>query len=182
MSSGVLHAAPKTNAARLLDSLGIAYEIRSVEVDENDLSAVALARELGVPEEQVFKTLVAHGGGASGRETLMACIPGPAELDLKKLARAAGHKSAVMARLKEVFPLTGYVRGGCSPLAAKKRCPVFVDESAVLWETVFVSAGLRGVQLLLAPDDLLRAVSGVYADLCKELMKNGEWDHGKASD
>ena len=158
----------KTNAARLLDTLGIAYEIRSAAVDESDLSAAAMARSLNVPAEQVFKTLVARGSGVSGPEVLMACIPGTEDLDLKKLDAVSGCKSVAMAPLREVLLLTGYVRGGCSPLAAKNNYPVFVDESAVLWDAVYVSAGLRGVQLLLAPGDLLRAVSGRYAALCRE--------------
>ena len=97
----------------------------------------------------------------------MTCIPGQAELDLRKSAAASGHKSAAMVHLKEVLPLTGYVRGGCSPLGARRNYPVYLDESAILWERIFISAGQRGVQLLLAPDDLVRAVSAVYADLCK---------------
>lgn len=157
----------KTNAARILDDLGISYEIFTANVDENDLSAVTLARTLGVPPEQVFKTLVVRTEGRAESEIIMTCIPGPAELDLKKSAAASGHKSAAMVHLKEVLPLTGYIRGGCSPLGAKKAYPVYLDESAILWERIFISAGQRGVQLFLAPDDLVRAVSAVYADLCK---------------
>ncbi len=157
----------KTNAARILDALGIPYEIFTAPVDESDLSAIALARTLGVPCEQVFKTLVVRAEGKTESEIIMTCIPGQAELDLRKSAAASGHKSAAMVHLKEVLPLTGYVRGGCSPLGARRNYPVYLDESAILWEHIFISAGQRGVQLLLAPDDLVRAVSAVYADLCK---------------
>lgn len=157
----------KTNAVRYLDELGINYQLFSAIVDESDLSAVTLAHRLGIPPEQMFKTLVAKGSGQSGQNALMACIPGPAELDLKKLAAASGHKSAAMVPLREVQPLTGYVRGGCSPLGAKKAHPVFLDESALLWDAIYISAGLRGVQILLAPDDLVRATDAVYTGLCK---------------
>lgn len=155
----------KTNAARLLDELGITYELHAAPVDEHDLSAMAMARGLGVPPEQVFKTLVARG---DRHGVLMACIPGPAELDLKKLAAASDNKSVTMVPLKEVQPLTGYIRGGCSPLAGKKQYPVYLDESAILWNAIFVSAGLRGEQLKLAPDGLLRATAGMYVDLMKD--------------
>lgn len=185
----------KTNAARLLDEGGIGYSLCSAPVDPDDLSAMALAASLGVDPAEMYKTLVLRGKGchvgistltgvhpdAACRENIhitgpahdgslifMACIPGPAELDLKKAARAAGCKSAAMVPLKEVMPLTGYVRGGCSPLAGKKAYPVFLDESAILHERIYVSAGQRGVQIFLTPDDLLRAACGQYADLCRE--------------
>lgn len=157
----------KTNAARILDDLGISYELFTAAVDESDLSAVALAQTLGVPPDQVFKTLVVRAEGKAENEIIMTCIPGSAELDLKKISAASGHKSATMVHLREVLPLTGYIRGGCSPLGAKKKYPVYLDESAILWDRIFISAGQRGVQLLLAPDDLLRAASAVYAALCK---------------
>lgn len=160
MSRGIA----KTNAARLLDTLGIAYELRQVAMDSDDLSAVTVARKLGVPEEQVFKTLVARG---DRNGVLMACIPAAAALDLKALAAVSGNKHVAMTPLKEVQPLTGYVRGGCSPLAAKKAYPVFLDESAILQERIYVSAGQRGVQLLLAPDDLVRAAHAAYAALAR---------------
>ena len=154
----------KTNAARLLDTLGIAYELHQVDVDPDHLSAADMARRLGVPEEQVFKTLVTRGDRSG---VLMACIPAAAELDLKALAAASGNKHVEMVHLKEVQPLTGYIRGGCSPLAAKKAYPVFLDESAILQERIYVSAGQRGVQLLLAPDDLVSAAHAVYAALVR---------------
>lgn len=133
-------------------------------MDESDLSAVTLARRLGADPACVFKTLVARGDKTG---VLMACIPAAAELDLKALAAASGNKHAEMVPLKDVRPLTGYVRGGCSPLGAKKAYPVFVDESAILQDSIYVSAGQRGVQLRLRPDDLLRAVQGSYAALTR---------------
>lgn len=155
---------PKTNAARLLESLGIAFALHRVEVDESDLSALNVARKLGAAPERVFKTLLARG---NKNHVLLACIPAAAELDLKALAAASGNKHVDMAPLKDVRPLTGYVRGGCSPLATRKSCPVFIDQSAAGQESIYVSAGLRGVQLLLKPDDLLRAVNGRYAALAR---------------
>ena len=155
----------KTNAARLLDTAGVAYSLHAAEVDTRDLSAVALARALGVPDAQVYKTLVARG---DRHGVFMACIPAAASLDLKKAARATGDKHVEMVALNEVLPLTGYVRGGCSPLGARKDYPVYLDESAILQERIFVSAGQRGVQLRLAPDDLLRVSGGRYADLARE--------------
>lgn len=170
----------KTNAARLLDGLSLSYELCSAEFDPADLSAVALAASLRVDPYQVFKTLLLRGQGsdgsiegpglaATGSDGLifMICLPGPTEVDLKKAARASGCKSAALVHLKEVFPLTGYMRGGCSPLAAKKRYPVLLDESAILFPQIYVSAGLRGLQLKLAPDDLVQACAGHYADLCR---------------
>lgn len=155
---------PKTNAARILENLSIPFELHMADVDENDLSAVSMARNLGVDPACVFKTLVARGDKTG---VLMACIPAAAELDLKALATASGNKHVAMVPLKDVRPLTGYVRGGCSPLGAKKAYPVFVDENAILLETLFVSAGQRGVQLRLKPDDLLRAVAGRYAPVAR---------------
>lgn len=154
----------KTNAARILEGLSIPYQLRMAEVDEQDLSAVTLARNLGVAPACVFKTLVAKGDKTG---VLMACIPAAAELDLKALAAASGNKHVEMVPLKDVRPLTGYIRGGCSPLGAKKTYPVFVDENAILLESIFVSAGQRGVQLCLKPDDLLRAVEGQYAPIAR---------------
>lgn len=128
----------KTNAARILDGLGIAYELKEYPVDLNDLSAVHVAASVGMPVEMVFKTLVARG---DKNGVLMACIPGDAELDLKALAAVSGNKKVEMVHLKEVQGLTGYIRGGCSPLGAKKEYPVYLDESARQWETIAVSAG-----------------------------------------
>ncbi|MDD2966182.1 MAG: Cys-tRNA(Pro) deacylase [Desulfovibrionaceae bacterium] len=154
----------KTNAARLLDGLGIAYSLHNAPVDVHDLSAVTMAHSLHVSEDIVFKTLVLRG---DKNGVLMACIPAAAELDLKKLAAATGNKQVHMVLLKEVQGLTGYIRGGCSPLAAKKNYPVTIDETALLYEHIYVSAGQRGVQLCLAPDDLIAATQGQYADILR---------------
>lgn len=154
----------KTNAARLLDTLGLPYELLNVPVDESDLSAVTVAERLGADPACVFKTLVARGDRTG---VLMACIPAAAELNLKALAAASANKHVEMVHLKEVFPLTGYIRGGCSPLAAKKPYPVFVDDSAVHHDLIYVSAGQRGVQLRLAPAVLLQAAHAVPASLCR---------------
>ena len=152
----------KTNAARLLDELGIFYEMTEAAVDESDLSAATLAKLLGVSPDEVFKTLVVRGDKSG---IIMACIPAKSELDFKKLAVASGNKTTAMVHLKEVFPLTGYIRGGCSPLGAKKAYPVYMDETAILFDRIYVSAGHRGVQLHIAPDDLVAATGATYADI-----------------
>src|SRR5580658_10390502 len=140
----------KTNGARFLESLGIAFELREYEVDPNDLTALTVAKKIGMPAEQVFKTLItADGRGAH----VFAVIPGDAELDFKKLARAAGLRRAEMVPLKDVQTLTGYIRGGVTIFGAKKPFPVWVDETVLLFERISVSAGTRGTQLILSPDD-----------------------------
>ncbi len=149
-------AAVKTNAARLLDRLGIAYELREYEVDPDDLSAEAVAAKIGVPLEEVWKTLVVRG---DRNGICFAVVPGGAEIDFKALARLTGDRSAAMVSLKEVQPLTGYIRGGVTALGGKKDYPVFVDETIQLSERVSVSAGVRGTQILIAPDDYIRATS-----------------------
>ena len=154
----------KTNAARLLDQLGIAYQLRSYDVDPNDLTAVSVARKIGLPPEQVFKTLLTT---TNTGDHLFAVVPGDAELDPKKLAAAAGAKRVELASLKEVEPLTGYIRGGVTVLAARKPFPAFADETIELFDTVSVSAGQRGLQLLLAPADYLRVTAATIADLTK---------------
>jgi Cys-tRNA(Pro)/Cys-tRNA(Cys) deacylase len=145
----------KTNAARILDRAGVRYDLREYAVDENDLSATHVAEAIGLPAEQVFKTLVVRGDRTG---VLLASIPGNTELDLKALAAASGNKKIEMAPVKEVLALTGYVRGGVSPVGTKKLDPVFLDETADLWDAISVSAGVRGCQMLLAPDDLARVV------------------------
>ena len=150
----------KTNAARLLDSTGIHYELREYEVDENDLSAPHVAAAIGMPPEQVFKTLVARGDRTG---VLMACIPANTELDLKALANASGNKKVELVAVKEVLPLTGYIRGGVSPVGTRKPYPLYLDETADIWDIVSVSAGMRGCQMLLRPDDLARAVEAQRA-------------------
>jgi Cys-tRNA(Pro)/Cys-tRNA(Cys) deacylase len=154
----------KTNGARFLESLGIAFELREYEVDPSDLSAIAVARKIGMPAEQVFKTLLTTGGPG---QYVFAVIPGDAELDFKKLARAAALRKAEMVPLKDVQPLTGYIRGGVTVFGAKKPYPVFVDESALLFDRIGVSAGTRGTQLILCPGDYLRAAQAQTADLAK---------------
>ena len=161
----------KTNAARLLDSLNIPYELRPYEVDPEDLTAISVARKIGLPAEQVFKTLLAQtntsAGGSSALEHLFAVIPGDAELDLKKLAHAAGAKKAELASLKEVEPITGYIRGGVTVMGARKPFPAYADETIELFDIISVSAGQRGLQLLLSPTDYLRAANATLADLTK---------------
>jgi len=154
----------KTNAARLLDSLNITYELRAYEVDPEDLTAISVARKIGLPAEQVFKTLLAH---TNDGEHLFAVIPGDAELDLKKLAHAANAKKAELASLKEVEPLTGYIRGGVTVMAARKPFPAYADETIELHHLISISAGQRGLQILLAPADYLRAANATLADLTK---------------
>ena len=152
----------KTNAARILDKLGIAYEIKTYEVDENDLSAVHVAETAGLDISTVFKTLVTRGDKTG---ILMAVINGEDEINLKQLAKASGNKSVEMIALKELLPLTGYVRGGCSPLGAKKDYPVYIDSHALNHEKISISAGMRGMQLVLSPQDLIKAANATVADL-----------------
>ncbi len=165
----------KTNAARLLEGLGIAYELRPYDVDPDDLTAISVARKIGMPPEQVFKTLLAHTGAG---EHVFAVVPGDAELDLKKLAHAAGAKKAELAALKEVEPLTGYVRGGVTVMAAKKPLRAFADETIEILEAISVSAGMRGLQLVLAPADYLRAAEATVADLTKAVAPGTAATHG----
>ena len=152
----------KTNAARILDGLGISYELKEYPVDLDDLSAVHVAEMVGMPIEKVFKTLVARGDKTG---VLMACIPGDGELDLKELAAVSGNKRVEMVHLNEVLGLTGYVRGGCSPLGAKKDYPVYLDVGAETQSTISISAGKRGEQIILAPADLIRAANATVAKL-----------------
>ncbi|MFZ0630194.1 MAG: Cys-tRNA(Pro) deacylase [Acidobacteriaceae bacterium] len=155
----------KTNAIRLLESLSIAYEIREYEVDPEEFSAIVVAEKVGLPPEQVFKTLLCV---TSEKQHVFAVVPGDAELDFKKLAAAAGARKAEMVSLKDVQPLTGYVRGGVTVFGAKKDFPVFVDETLELFDVISVSAGTRGVQVLLTPADYLRAAKATVADLTKD--------------
>jgi Cys-tRNA(Pro)/Cys-tRNA(Cys) deacylase len=155
----------KTNAARILEGLGIPFTLQEYEVNLEDLSAVAVAAKIGLPVEQVFKTLLTTTGP---KEHVFAVIPGDAELDFKKLARAAGARKAEMVSLKDVQPLTGYVRGGVTVFGAKKDFPVYADETIELFDLISVSAGHRGVQVLLAPADYLRAANATVADLTKD--------------
>lgn len=155
----------KTNAARLLDSLGIAYELRNYEVDPDDLAAESVAAKIGLPPEQVFKTLVARG---DRQGICLAVIPGNMQLDLKALAQRSGDRKIETVPLKEVQPLTGYIRGGVTALACKKDYPVYVDELIEVFDVISISAGVRGTQILLAPTDYLRAVEGTLGTIAKD--------------
>lgn len=146
----------KTNAARLLESHGIPFEVREYEVDPDDLAAESVAMKIGLPPEQVFKTLVARGDRTG---VLFAVVPGDQQLDLKALARLSGDRKCDTVPLKEVQPLTGYVRGGVTALAAKKVYPVFADETIELFDEISVSAGIRGAQIILAPAGYIKATS-----------------------
>ena len=159
----------KTNAARILEGLDIAYTLQEYEVNPEDLSAINVARKIGLPVEQVFKTLLIVTGPD---QYAFAVIPGNAELDFKKLARAAGARKTEMVSLKEVQPLTGYIRGGVTVFGAKKDFPVFADETIELFDLISVSAGQRGVQILLSPQDYLRAAHATVADLTKEQARS----------
>ena len=152
----------KTNAARLLDQLGIPYELREYEVDPDDLAAETVAAKIGLPPEQVFKTLVARG---ERNGIVMAIIPGDQELNLKALAESAGERKIQLVPVKELQSVTGYIRGGVTALAAKRDFPVYVDETMELFEVISISAGIRGQQILLAPADYLRATKAKLADL-----------------
>lgn len=151
-----------TNALRLLKAKGIAHRTLEYAYDEADLSALSAAAKLGLDPDMVFKTLVAVGDKTG---PFMCVIPGPAELDLKKAAKASGNKSVAMLPLKELEPLTGYQRGGCSPVGSKKPLPVYLDETAQVWDEISVSAGARGLQMVLSPAALLEATGAVFADL-----------------
>ena len=156
--------AAMTNAARILQRMGIHFELRDYPVDENDLSAENVASKVGLPLDQVWKTLVARGDRTG---VMFAVVPGSATLDLKALAKLSGNRSADTVPLKEVQPLTGYIRGGVTAIGGKKDYPVFVDENIELFDVVAVSAGVRGTQILLAPADYLRAVSATVGAIAK---------------
>ena len=150
----------KTNAARLLDAAGISYTLVPYQVDEEHLEASHVAAQLGEDLDRVFKTLVLRGD----RNGLFVCVvPGSMEVDLKVAARISGNKNCAMIHVKELLPLTGYIRGGCSPIGMKKPLPTFLHESALLWDSIYVSAGVRGLQICLAPQDLMDFVgAGLY--------------------
>lgn len=154
----------KTIAARLLDQMNIVYELRAYEVSEDELDAVSVARKVNMPPEAVFKTLVARGDKSG---VVMTLVAANAELDLKKLASATGNKKIELVAVKELLPLTGYIRGGCSPLGAKKKFPVYIDETALLSEQISISAGQRGIQIILSPEDLQRATNAAMVELAK---------------
>ncbi|HYA92566.1 MAG TPA: Cys-tRNA(Pro) deacylase [Thermodesulfobacteriota bacterium] len=151
----------KTNAARVLDSLKIDYKLAEYEVDESDLSAETVAKKVNLPPEQVFKTLVARGDKTG---VLIACVPGNGELDLKAMAMAGGDKKVEMVSVKEIQQITGYIRGGVSPIGTKKRYPMFLDESAMKFPFISISAGAKGSQIFISPRDLIEALD---IKLCK---------------
>lgn len=152
----------KTNAMRLLDAAKIPYKTAEYEVDENDLSGIHVAEQLGQPAEQVFKTLVLKGERTG---FFVCCIPVNKELDLKKAAKAAGDKKAEMLPLKDLLPTTGYIRGGCSPVGMKKKFPTFIDETAELFDEIAVSAGVRGAQIIINGENLSEYLGAKFADL-----------------
>jgi Cys-tRNA(Pro)/Cys-tRNA(Cys) deacylase len=158
----------KTIAARLLDQLQIAYELRAYDVNEDELDAITVARKVNMPPEATFKTLVARGDKTG---VMMACVPGDAELDLKKFAAATGNKKIELVAVREIQALTGYIRGGVSPLGSKKKYPLFLDETALLHDRISVSAGQRGFQLILSPLDLQQAAGAELADLAKPMLQ-----------
>lgn len=152
----------KTNVIRLLEAAGFAFETKEYPVDENDLSAVHAADALGIEPDSVFKTIVLRGERTG---PFVCVVPGPAEVDLKKAARAAGDKRATPLPLKELEPLTGYIRGGCSPIGMKKKFPTFIDETALVFDRISISAGKRGVQAIIAPSDIAALAGAVFRDL-----------------
>ena len=154
----------KTNAARLLDAQSINYELAEYEVDENDLSATTLARKLGQDVEQIFKTLVLRGDKTG---VFVCVIPGNAEVDLKKAAKVSGNKNCAMVQQKELLGLTGYIRGGCSPLGMKKPYPIYIHETCQLFDQIYISAGQRGLQFKLNPDDLIRMTGAEVCDVAE---------------
>ena len=154
----------KTNAMRILDTLGIPYEIREYELDSDELSAEHVARDIGMPPEQVFKTLVARG---DRHGVLLAVVPANAELDFKALARQSSDRTVELVSLKEVQPLTGYIRGGVTALAGKRDYPVHVDETMQLFDVVAVSPGVRGMQMVLAPDDYVSATKATLGPISR---------------
>lgn len=155
----------KTNAVRILEKLAIAYELREYEFDPDDLAAEKVAQRVGLPPEQVFKTLVVRGDRTG---VLLAVVSADSELDLKALARLSGDRRVELAPLKDVQGLTGYIRGGVTALACKKHYPVFADQLIRAHDRISVSAGMRGMQILLAPDDYLRAVNGTVGTIARE--------------
>ena len=152
----------KTNAMRLLDSAGLKYEMASYDYDESDLSGVHAAAELGVSPEIVFKTLVTRG---DSNAFFVFVIPVAESLDLKKAAKVSGNKRIEMIHVKEILDITGYIRGGCSPIGMKKEYPTYIDETAQLYEKIYFSAGKRGVQIILDPEELAGVTGGIFADL-----------------
>jgi len=153
---------PKTNAVRLLEANNIQHSTLTYYVDESDLSGITVAKKIGVEPERVFKTLVTRGDKTGIN---VFCIPVTEELNLKKAAAVCGNKKIEMIKEKELLPLTGYIKGGCSPIGMKKHYPTFIDETAQLFDKISVSAGLRGIQIMIKPDDLAKILGNNFADL-----------------
>lgn len=154
----------KTNAVRILEANKIPHSTVEYESSEDEIDAISVANKIGAEPEQVFKTPVARG---SDNEVFVFCIPGNLDLDLKKAAKASGNKKVELIKVKEIRSLTGYIRGGCSPIGIKKDYPTSIDEAAQLWDEIYVSAGIRGMQLKLAPENLRQLINGIYADISK---------------
>jgi len=154
----------KTNATRQLDKLGIHYELREYQVDPDDLSAIKVAGQIGLPPDQVFKTLVAKG---DVHGIVLAVVPGDLEVDLKALARLSGNRAVELVPVSQLQSLTGYIRGGVTALAAKKNYPIYLDESAELYDIISVSAGVRGTQILLAPQDYIRSTNATIGPIAR---------------
>jgi Cys-tRNA(Pro)/Cys-tRNA(Cys) deacylase len=152
----------KTNVIRILEAAGIPHTAHDYDVNEDDLSGETVAKKIGVEPESVFKTLVTTGDKNS---MFVFCVPVTTELNLKKAASASGNKKIEMIKMKDLLPLTGYIRGGCSPIGMKKKFPTYIDETAQIFDTIYISAGVRGTQVNLPPDDLLNIIDGSYADL-----------------
>ena len=152
----------RTNAVRLLESSNITHSTLTYEVDESDLSGITVANKIGVEPEKVFKTLVTRGEKTGIN---VFCIPVTEELNLKKAASVCGDKKIEMIKEKELLPLTGYIKGGCSPISMKKHYPTFIDETAQLFDEISISAGVRGMQIMVKPNDLLEVVKGKFVDL-----------------
>lgn len=152
----------KTNAVRILETKAVPFTLLNYEVSEDELDAVSVAKKIGFDPDSVFKTLVARNEANS---LLVFVIPGSCELDLKKAAKASGSKRIEMVKVKELFELTGYIRGGCSPVGMKKNFPVFIDETVQLFENISISAGVRGTQIIINPGDLINSIAATSADL-----------------
>lgn len=162
---GIEHFNPskmKTNAIRILETFNIPHSIIEYEFNEDEIDAVSVAEKIKLDPDRVFKTLVAR---SDNKGIFVFIIPGSYELNLKKAASVSGNKSVEMIKVKEIQPITGYIRGGCSPIGMKKHYPAFIDESAQLFGSISISAGLRGIQVIISPDDLCRLIDGKYADL-----------------
>lgn len=152
----------KTNVARLLDKAKVKYELIPYQVDESDLSATHVAADLGEDVEQVFKTIVLHGDKSG---YFVCVVPGDREIDLKRAAKVSGNKKCELLPMKELLPVTGYIRGGCSPIGMKKHFPTYIHQTAAQYPYIYVSAGQRGLQIKIAPEDILREARAEYAEL-----------------